>query len=48
MMKKGGTNIKRPDYKSYIGGYLLLIDYTNITMAKDYISKGLPYLLAKG
>lgn len=32
MLAKGGKNIKRPDWKSYIGGYFLLIDYTDHTM----------------
>ena len=29
MLAKGGKNIKRPDWKSYIGAYFLLIDYTD-------------------
>lgn len=34
MLKKGGADIKRGDWKSYVGAYFLAIDYTDMTEAK--------------
>ena len=47
MLKKGGRNIKRPDYKNHIGAYFLCIDYSDLTLAKEAMAKGQPYFLAK-
>lgn len=47
MLSKGGSNIKRGDWKSYIGGYFLAIDYTDMAEAKNAQAKGLPWFLAK-
>ena len=32
MLKKGGTNIKLADWRSYIGGYMVAIDYTDTAL----------------
>lgn len=47
MLRKGGSNIKRPDWKSYIGGYFLAIDYTDMNESKHAISNSFPWLMAK-
>ena len=48
MLKKGGTNIKLADWRSYIGGYMVAIDYTDTTLLERAKDKGEPWLLAKG
>jgi 2-keto-4-pentenoate hydratase/2-oxohepta-3-ene-1,7-dioic acid hydratase in catechol pathway len=34
MLKKGGKDIKHGDWKSHIGAYFLLLDYSNMTEIK--------------
>ena len=48
VLKKGGFNIKRPDWKKYIGGYVLLLDYSNVSFVKQAKANGQPWLLGKG
>ena len=47
MLKQGGRDIKAKDWKSYIGGYVLLLDYSDISLAKEAMANGTPWMLAK-
>jgi 2-keto-4-pentenoate hydratase/2-oxohepta-3-ene-1,7-dioic acid hydratase in catechol pathway len=47
MLKKGGYRIPKQDWKDYIGGYFLLLDYTDSLELKEAIAKGGPWLMSK-
>jgi 2-keto-4-pentenoate hydratase/2-oxohepta-3-ene-1,7-dioic acid hydratase in catechol pathway len=47
MLAKGGRNIKRPEWKSYIGAYFLLIDYTDVAWLNHSMSKSQPWFMSK-
>ena len=47
MLKKTGYKIKRSEWKDYIGGYFLLLDYTDAVFLKESITKCLPWYMAK-
>jgi len=48
MLKKSGFKIPKSDWKDYIAGYFLLLDYTDAIELRKCIAKGGPWLLAKG
>ena len=49
MLRSGGRHpAKGVDWKDDIGGYFLLIDYTDFDELKKATQKGLPWLMAKG
>ena len=48
ILKKGGSNIDKKDWKDYVGGYFIALDYTDLTMLKSSMAKGLPWFMSKG
>jgi 2-keto-4-pentenoate hydratase/2-oxohepta-3-ene-1,7-dioic acid hydratase in catechol pathway len=48
MLKKGGKKVKRGDWRSFIGAYVLVIDYTDNKLMNEKVSRGEPWFLAKG
>jgi len=47
ILRQGGRDIKQSDWKKHIGGYFLLIDYTDRVRLDFAIKNSLPWLTAK-
>ena len=47
MLKKGGRDIKQEEWRDYVGGYFLALDYTDFNELVSSRSSSLPWLLAK-
>ena len=47
MLKRGGRQFKQSEWRDNIGGYFLLLDYTDTAQVKIATEKGRPWFLGK-
>ncbi len=47
MLKKGGFGVRKEAWRDAIGGYFLLLDYTDGAAVKEAVEKGAPWFLGK-
>jgi len=47
MIINGGRNIKASEFMNHVGGYMVLLDYTDMGMIKDARGSGSPWIFGK-